>query len=421
MKDIDLIRKNQGGFASFFVTIMVMIIFGIIILSFSQISNKETTNALNRVLSTQALYAAQSGINDAYSIIRSDEASNQTVIQQTNSCTGTGTYVSQDGQNVGSNSKYTCLLVNTNPSTLQYQCPEYCPNNSIIANIRSVVNQNIYSLSLTWAGGNNVPTNGCSTNEQFLPSTSWNCPIVLRVDLVPFQSGSSTVSDLESGSRTFFLYPQVGPVGDINFQTLNNSQYIYPANCSNNDNSCTTSIFNLNTASDPGGEYYMRIQYYYGTPSTIAIDGNDTSSQSISFVDSQIQIEANGVDGAVSKRLSAFINPLSGESSPYSLPLPPNYALQSTSSICKSFLVDNSTTPSLSSNDLYEVVPPTNLLPGSEINYVLTPSTLSSGNPSAPTGAGIATPTPAPSSGASNLVPQNEVTSDNPTDPCNPI
>ena len=59
------LSRDQQGFVAFFVTIMVMIIFGVLILSFSQISNREGVAALNRNLSTNALYAAESGINDA--------------------------------------------------------------------------------------------------------------------------------------------------------------------------------------------------------------------------------------------------------------------------------------------------------------------------------------------------------------------
>ncbi|HUC78955.1 MAG TPA: hypothetical protein VMQ58_01810, partial [Candidatus Saccharimonadales bacterium] len=111
---MNTLRNNQQGFAAFFVTIMVMVIFGILIFSFSQISNREGTNSLNRVLSNQALYAAESGINDAYSAIRADNSKGIPAPQQTNTCSGTN----YSSSNVG-NAKYTCILVNTSPQNLE--------------------------------------------------------------------------------------------------------------------------------------------------------------------------------------------------------------------------------------------------------------------------------------------------------------
>src|SRR5665213_972033 len=81
------LNKDQRGFVAFFVTIMVMIIFGVLILSFSQISNREGVSALNRNLSTNALYAAESGINDAYTTIR-----NASDASSPSGGTGTQTY-----------------------------------------------------------------------------------------------------------------------------------------------------------------------------------------------------------------------------------------------------------------------------------------------------------------------------------------
>ncbi len=63
----DETSRNSGdaGFVSIVVCIIIMTILSLITLSFAQIMSREQRQALDRVLSTQAFYAAESGINDA--------------------------------------------------------------------------------------------------------------------------------------------------------------------------------------------------------------------------------------------------------------------------------------------------------------------------------------------------------------------
>ncbi|HEY5268086.1 MAG TPA: hypothetical protein VII94_03050 [Candidatus Saccharimonadales bacterium] len=388
-----------------------MIIFGILILSFSQISNREGVNALNRDLSTQALYAAESGINDTYTTIRNLIDEGQSVPQQITSCTGP----SYSGSSVGS-AKYTCILVNTSPTSLNYQCPTYCPNNSIVSYLQSVNSTSpITSLNIQWTDSTRS-TNSCRADNLFSPSTSWPpCLELLRVDLVPFPPGSTTVSSLENTVKTFFLYPSNVSSSNLNFTTINNGS-IYSATCASS--SCSSTISGLNTPFDSSGTYYARIQYYYGYPQTITLNGTDPSSNAIAFSDSQIQIDSTGLSGTVLKRVSSYINPLGNGSNAYSLPLPPNYALQSTDTICKSLILDNYY------GSLYEIIPPSNLDPYSELNYQLMTTIVptQNANPQAPQGAGTpTTPAPALTATAPTLIGQTETTNTNPGDSCNPI
>jgi Tfp pilus assembly protein PilX len=398
------IHNNQSGFAAFFVTLMVMTIFGILILSFAQISNRQGINSLNRVLSTQALYAAQSGINNTYSVIRYYENTGKPVPQQTTSCNDP--YYT--GGNVGS-AKYTCILVNTNPHTLRYQCPTYCPNNAIISHIASVGNV-MDHFAISWTDSSRS-ISSCSSGSAFLPASSWsNCLEVLRIDLVPFQPGTTTPSQLGSSVRTFFLYPQNIASSTVDFSSLNSgSAPIIGAACQGDN--CSSTISGLDTNST----YYIRVQFYYGTPQIVDFNGYDASGSRIPFSNSQIQIDATGLSSTVLKRLSAYINPLGSGSSPYSLPLPPNFALQSNQSICKPLIVDNYY------HYLYAYGQPGNIDPYTALNYQLTPSSSSYSLPAPPDGPGVPTPTPSPSSIAPTLIGQTEPINTNSGVACNPI
>lgn len=421
LKQFQTLRNNQDGIAAFFVTIMVMVIFGILILSFSQISNKEGTNALNRELSTQALYAAQSGINNTYSIIKNLEDEDKPVPQQTGSCSNPN----YSGAQVG-DAQYTCILVNTEPNTLQFACPTYCPNNSIIAHVESVDSETdpfpMDTLKISWKDAFSNPV--CNNqNPNFPPAANWgNCPPVLQVNLVPFSSGTDNVAALNSSVETFFLYPNISSSNPsiVSSSALNGQ--IYNANCSGA--TCSALITGLTST-----EYYVRIQYYYGVPSEVDFNGYDNSTP-IAFSYSQIQIDSTGIsqNGTVLKRLSAYINPLSVNSL-----LPPNYAIQSSNSICKSLVVDNYSNATTYTDGVYEIVPPNSSLdPYTDLGLTLNPSSinndLKTNNPpsdqqlviSAPLG--LNTPTPAYTATSTPPIENNqtEVTTDT-TDPCNPI
>jgi hypothetical protein len=429
------LKDNEKGIAAFFVTLMVMIIFGILILSFSQISNRQGVNALNRVLSAQALYAAQSGINHTYSIIKYDENIGQAVPQQTTGCNNPN----YTGATVGGYSgapSYTCILVNTQLKTLTYSCPAFCPNNSVIAKVESVQTETqstpLSKLALSWTdasrNASSCPSSQNSTVYYFPPSASWgNCPEVLRIDLVPFNSGSTTLSEINSSVKTFWLYPRnntVYPDLDYNQIAFGHS---YPANCSG-----STCSINITSLTDPA--YYVRVQYFYfNSASSITFQFNayDTNNNQLQFSYSQIQIDSTGVssNGSVLKRLSAFINPFSTVTSI----IPPNYALQATSSICKALIVDHSTNklyeiPEVPSQDYNSLDPYTNLQytldtvnPSQDISITnYNPNTYQP-TPSTPSTLLPATGTPALNSTSPVLLGHTEITATNSADSCNPI
>lgn len=260
---------------------------------------------------------------------------------QTNSQTNQCTPSTFGTPKLSSNTSYSCVLVSNTPSTLKYQCPGFCPNDSFTSYLQSSVS-NIDQLSINWSDPTKSNT-GCSAQIIFYTATSWpsNCLEVLRVDLVPFSPGVSTLSNLESGVKTFFLYPQTSATGTLPFSSINEGS-IYAANCPIGTSSCS---FNITGLSPISSSYYARVQYYYGSSGggpTISFSGKNFSGSSVSFSSSQLQIDSTGKSGTTLKRVSAnigFGNSLTATSaSTYSLPIPPSFAIQSTHSICKSFL-----------------------------------------------------------------------------------
>ena len=64
-KDID-----QKGMAAILITLIMMIVISLIVLGFAQITRHDQQQALDKQLSTEAFYAAESGINDAINAIQ---------------------------------------------------------------------------------------------------------------------------------------------------------------------------------------------------------------------------------------------------------------------------------------------------------------------------------------------------------------
>jgi len=59
------LQRNQSGMVSIMVTMILMIVMSLIVVGFAQVSRRNQRVALDRQLSTQAFYAAESGVNDA--------------------------------------------------------------------------------------------------------------------------------------------------------------------------------------------------------------------------------------------------------------------------------------------------------------------------------------------------------------------
>ena len=306
------LRKNESGLVSFFVTIIIMIILSLVVLGFSQVSRADETNSLNKQLSLSAYYAAESGINEAYAVVRNVINTNGSFIPtQSNNCTSVNTgpgipasppapeYI-VSGSNVldaGSGTEYSCLLVNPTPKQLSFS-PN--PGQSWVVNLQSANNPtsvlNTLNINYSEAGqssacgvlGNN-PSNPvflpALTPNQMTANNEWpaTCPPVLRIDLVPIQASISS-ANLDSGVRTFFVYPNTS-AGTAVWPLTNGSTY--GSTCNGNPNTCNFSLKGLNVNND----YYMRLQYIYGSSPTYTITGTDSSNNPISFEGAQAQIE----------------------------------------------------------------------------------------------------------------------------------
>jgi Tfp pilus assembly protein PilX len=336
---------------SIMVTMVLMIVISLIVLGFAQISRRNQREALDRQLSTQAFYAAETGINDAHKLISDAIAAGSTITAKPN-CDNTGAYSTLvDTLDAAANVKYTCLTVNPNPTSLVYS---NISSTSAIMPVKSADGSNLNTIKLTWqAKTGTTPINNCptSTNNVFTKNnTNWQCGYgVLRFDLVPTAGAGLNADNLRKATMTSFVVPQRtgGSILPINYQAGSaNTNNRYGLRCDNTN--CTLTI---NTAGANSNYFYMRVSSLYKDVS-LQIGATNAAGGAVKLEGAQAVIDATGKAQDVLRRIQVRL-PLQSQSE-NSLP---DYAIESTDAVCKRFAVmsgyfDNLTAGITSTNPL---------------------------------------------------------------------
>ena len=182
-------QQKQAGMVAIMVTLILMIVISLIVLGFAQISRRNQRQALDRQLSTQAFYAAESGVNDATDAIKT-AVENGVAVASKPDCasTGGGFYSTNPVIDAGTNVEYTCLTVDPTPDTLVYS------NVGMKSTIVPLIAESgtISRIDLVWQTKDDTltPTTNCPpalNNNVFISVASWTCGYgVLRFDLVVF-------------------------------------------------------------------------------------------------------------------------------------------------------------------------------------------------------------------------------------------
>ena len=122
-KYIKSILNSQSGYASFVITLVTIILVSLIVVAFATNSRSDQKNTLGNTLATQAYYAAESGINDAFAVVQTDINHQQPIASSTSGTCTPNPYVSTKSNylNNGGQVQYSCLVVNATPNSLGYQ------------------------------------------------------------------------------------------------------------------------------------------------------------------------------------------------------------------------------------------------------------------------------------------------------------
>lgn len=323
-------RNSERGMAALMVTTILMLVISLIIVGFSQVARRNQRDTLDRQLSSQALYAAESGVNAATAVIRSRAALQQPVLAKT-LCEPDTNY--PDVKLSGDDVKVTCLLIEPNVPDMVYD--------DVSENVSSVipitpVSGTVTSATITWR-----PSNGASNTNAGCPNiatpsytlpvrSSWNCGHgILRLDMTPLPTGPETQQ-----AKTVFLYPhaQATTVDAGNATSVSSSEPplggLVAVRCSdtNNDPKCMVKI----NFTSPVTQYYINARSIYKN-SRLVVDGVDATGTSQSFTGQvMVDVTAKAVD--VLKRVQVRIPVEEKRTSSI-----PAYGIETSESLCKRF------------------------------------------------------------------------------------
>jgi len=308
--------SDQRGMAAIMVTVILMIVISIIVLGFAQVVRREQQNALDNQLSTQAYYAAESGVNLAQEKIKTKLNTGGALIDKTTcgaSPSGpTGYNISSADLVVGQEAEITCLLVSRKLSTLEYQKVDM---HSVPMYVKSEAG-NINRLYISWqASSGSTTTAGCSSGATTSFSDSWSCPQpLLRLDLV--EPGAATNPTAAGNNQyTAFLYPTTSGNNAITAggaSAINSSKdNVIAAKCEtttgvDHPRICTATITGLAAQA-----YAARVMSVYGE-SDVTVFASDVGGTRRALVEGQVLIDATAKASDVLKRIQARMSLTTG-------------------------------------------------------------------------------------------------------------
>jgi hypothetical protein len=235
------------------------------------------------------------------------------------------------------------LMVNPIPSNLNYGGVGMT---STIIPLQDAGGLSLSTVTFTWktTTGSNTPLSGCpaSTTNALSTTTAWTgsgCGYgVFRFDLVPTTGASLTSSSLASNDMTAFVVPvQSGGAASVPFAagTANGNDLIA--------GSCTNSQCSLTITGLSATQYYARIMSFYENV-TVLVNGTNVSGSATNYAGAQISIDATGKAQDVLRRIQVSVSAsnsanagFNGDTGASSTNQLPDFALESTTSICKRF------------------------------------------------------------------------------------
>lgn len=312
--------KNQQGFASLVIALVLIIVLSLLTVGFAQLARREQQNALDKQLATQAYYAAETGVNDAIYDLQ-----HHTLTGSINTC-GAVTPVSDPGGkllndvvNNSAGASYPCVLVQVTPASLPFTNVDSGESRSITFQPSSSAPLPIPStitLTINWQNSTSpLSLPPAALGHNFPQRNSWNYPAVMQFGVTPFNgSGPITRGSLMGSTFAAYFYP-AGSGSAANYATSPTNTgatsgdfgKILNAQCSvtGNSSSCSAQITNI-PYDATNNTYLIHIMDFYKL-SAVTITANDSSGSPINFKNSIWTIDVTGKAQNVLKRIQVSV------------------------------------------------------------------------------------------------------------------
>lgn len=338
------LASNNRGMVAITTTLIIMILITLIVSSFSLVVRREQRQSLDRQLSTQAFYAAESGVQDAINAINRGKINNDLTdcdefFDPSLDVGVTDGRVSADSS-LG-NVEYSCVLVDRELPKLNYGAIDPADGTYLIP-INPGNGQRIDTIKVTWKNVSDPDTDfapsGSEGNFPKNPTDSLKTGMP-RVTLLPQEP--SNRQDLNSRTRTYFMYPNTGAGGSAPGQVgFGSDGAVVGGNCrtdrvNNDDLFCASEITGIGGA--PNEQYYLAVRALY-QPIQMQVTATD-GTNSVSLSGAQYEIDVTGRAADVLRRIRVSYSQPGGNNNRTPSSLIPTAALETSKGICKKFEV----------------------------------------------------------------------------------
>lgn len=347
-------NKDQKGIVSITVTVIFIMVISLTVLGFSQVTRRNSQEALDKQLSAQAFYAAEVGVNDARTKIKKLTEGVHEIPSQTN-CKDPGKYTVGDGVVDAENGvSYTCTLVKNDLDDAHYS---EVGGSSIVANLNAS-SGNLNNPTLSWRASSSMhdkkvsdcPKPHGSTGDPWTNFTSANnwtskCPFgVMRIDLTPISTDiMRSVDTALANTMSISIYPASGNLDaprNVSYKGADgsiNKGLVVPASCSDTECKVVLNGLTFPTASMRVRSAYVGAASFTITAPTVESDIAGESAESEYTFDSQVEIDVTGKAQDVMRRIKVRVSITGGSSRTDSAGFS-DYALHTNDSICKRFV-----------------------------------------------------------------------------------
>ncbi len=338
-------QRGEDGLVAIIVATIIMVILSLITLGFARLMQREQRQSLDRSLSTQEFYAAESAVNDA---VRKIQDVSSPYILDKNDCRSDATFTG--AVNSAAGAQYTCLLIDQAPPTLEYTQGSISTTASRIIPVRAETGVPIGQMRFAWEDPNLPTTDAAVTSTpQFncgapsLPvATAWNrrTPGILRLDIIP--ADTLNRQNLIDSTMSLYLYPSSAGCNGAGVTSINYSDNNDPSekgkivrvNCTAGQSPRDCEVIIVMDMADPKpSQYYVRVKsIYHSSDMTMRIYDTASSPAQQPIRGAQVQIDATGKVNDILRRVQVRVPVYK------SYPIP-EFVLQTTDSICKQIRV----------------------------------------------------------------------------------
>lgn len=355
-------KIDQAGVVSFITVSLLAIVLTLITTAFvkSMISNQR--QVLDNQLSTQAFYAAETGINDAITLLNQattndtlDDLADSIINNPNEPAPKCGDFINEIETNVGINDyaeldsssdiKYTCVLVSSIVPNVLLTSPAV--NNGTFFPVQAWDSDlSIDKVNISWGNSGQSIPDGSAT--ELLPNTEtgWgtNSVALMRITFY-YPNDVYTRDSLLGNQKTFFLRPieeSEEGYSQISFADLDSDYQQQPVgvHCNaSNSPICSLDVTGVSGLTDTQGKFYIKITPIYNS-SDITFSAYSSTETLIHLLGAQYSIDVTGRANDVYRRIEVRRSVLPNYDFPDSVVASGNSSgSEDNGNLCKQFLV----------------------------------------------------------------------------------